>query len=84
MVASDDAVGAVPSAGPFLGRVTSFDPARGLGTVASDSGAVYGFHATAVVDGSRRVAVRARVAFTVGPGRRGCYEVRSLVPVPSD
>jgi cold shock CspA family protein len=77
------AVGPVPSAGPHLGRVTSFDPARGLGTVADDAGGEYGFHATAIADGSRRIEVGARVAFTVTPGHRGLYEARVLLPVPS-
>ena len=42
-------VGSVPSAGPHHGRVASFDPKRGLGAVADDDGASYGFHATAIV-----------------------------------
>ena len=73
--------GPVPSAGPRHGRVDSFDPGRGLGTVADDDGAAYGFHATAIADGSRRIDVGAEVTFTVAPGHRGLYEARSLVPV---
>jgi cold shock CspA family protein len=73
--------GPVPPAGPRHGRVASFDPARGLGTVAEGGGASYGFHATAIADGSRRIQVGARVTFTVGPGHRGLYEERSLVTV---
>jgi cold shock CspA family protein len=76
-----DAVGPVPPAGPLLGCVTAFDPARGLGAVADDAGVTYGFHATAVADGSRRIDVGTEVAFTVVPGHRGRYEARSLVPV---
>ncbi len=71
----------VPSAGPRHGRVASFDPARGLGTVTEDGGASYGFHATAIADGSRRIEVGTGVAFTVAPGHRGRYEARSLVAV---
>ncbi len=70
----------VPAAGPHHGRVASFDPARGLGTVLDDDGASYDFHATAIADGSRRIDVGTTVVFTVSPGRRGLYEARSLVP----
>jgi cold shock CspA family protein len=73
--------GPVPPAGPRHGRVASFDPARGLGTVTEDGGASYGFHATAIADASRRIQVGAEVTFTVGPGHRGLYEARSLVTV---
>ena len=72
-------VGPVPPAGPRHGRVASFDPARGLGTVAEDGGTTYGFHATAIADGSRRIPVGAEVTFAVAPGHRGLYEARSLV-----
>jgi len=74
--------GSVPSAGPHHGRVASFDPKRGLGAVADDDGSSYGFHATAIADGSRRISVDTTVVFTVTPGQRGLYEARSLVPVP--
>jgi cold shock CspA family protein len=73
--------GPVPSPGPHLGRVASFDPARGLGTVEDAGGTSYGFHATAIADGSRRIEVGTSVVFTVSPGGRGRYEARSLVPV---
>ena len=42
----------------------------------------YGFHATAIADGSRRIGVGTTVVFTVTPGHRGLYEARSLSPVP--
>ena len=73
--------GPAPAAGPLLGRVASFDADRGLGTVAAETGGEYAFHATAIADGSRRIEVGARVAFTVAPGRRGRYEACSVVPV---
>jgi cold shock CspA family protein len=75
--------GSVPAAGPHHGRVASFDPARGLGAVADDDGSSYDFHATAIADGSRRIAVGTTVVFTVTPGHRGRYEARSLLPVPA-
>jgi len=75
------AAGPVPAAGPHTGRVTSFDAARGLGTLRSEDGTTYGFHATAVADGSRTIDVGTEVTFTVAPGHGGHYEVRSLAPV---
>ena len=70
----------VPSAGPHHGRVASFDQARGLGEVRADDGTAFGFHATAIADGSRTIAVGTEVRFTVAPGHRGRYEARSLAP----
>jgi cold shock CspA family protein len=63
--------------------VASFDPARGLGAVEDDDGTTFGFHATAIADGSRRIDVGTAVVFTVTPGHSGLYEARSLVPVSS-
>ncbi len=74
-------VGSALSGGPRHGRVASFDRARGMGTVLDDSGASFGFHATAISDGTRDVAVGTVVAFTVSPGHRGRYEARWLVTV---
>jgi cold shock protein len=65
----------------LLGSVASFDPVRGLGTVTADDGGDYCFHATAIADGSRRILVGARVAFTVAPGRRGRYEADTVLPL---
>jgi cold shock CspA family protein len=73
--------GPVGVAGPHLGRVTSFDPTRGLGTVVDDDGAPFDFHATAIADGSRRIDVGTPVAFDVVPGHRGRDEARGLVAV---
>ena len=75
--------GPAAAAGPRHGRVTSFDAARGLGTVHDDAGPAYGFHATAIADGSRRIEVGAAVTFVVAPGHRGRYEARSVEPVPA-
>jgi cold shock CspA family protein len=75
--------GPVPSAGPHHGRVVSFDPIRGLGAVDDADGTRYGFHATAIADGTRRIGVGAAVVFTVAPGHRGLYEAWSLVPACS-
>jgi cold shock CspA family protein len=70
----------VPFAGAHRGRVASFDKARGLGTVTDDTGDAFGFHATAIADGSRTIEVGTEVAFVVTPGHRGRYEAGSLVP----
>jgi cold shock CspA family protein len=71
----------VPSSGPHHGRVASFDATRGLGVVDDAAGTSFDFHATAIADGSRRIATGTTVVFTVSPGHRGLYEARSLEPV---
>jgi cold shock CspA family protein len=58
--------------------VTSFDPRRGWGTVTDPEGAEFEFHATAIVDGSRRIEPGTSVVFDVVPGHRGRYEARGL------
>ena len=63
----------------MLGRVRSFDAARGRGELEATDGARYGFHATAIGDGTRRIEVGAAVAATLGPGHGGHYEARSVV-----
>jgi cold shock CspA family protein len=73
--------GPVPSSGPHRGRVASFDPRRGLGEVDDEDGTSYGFHATAIADGSRRIQVGAPVVFTISPGHGGLYEACSLTPI---
>jgi len=75
--------GPVPSTGPHRGCVASFDARRGLGSVEDEDGTEYGFHATAIADGSRRISVGTTVVFTVSPGHGGLYEARSLIPVAS-
>jgi cold shock CspA family protein len=59
--------------------VTTFDARRGWGTVTDSGGAEFEFHATAVVDGSRRIEPGTRVVFDVVPGHRGRYEARGLI-----
>jgi cold shock CspA family protein len=70
--------GPVPADRPFLGRVTSFDARRGLGVVTDVDGTEFDFHATAIADGSRAIAVGTEVTFVVVPGHRGRYEARAL------
>ena len=64
--------------------MTSFDARRGWGTVTDTEGAEFGFHATAIVDGSRQIDPGTVVSFSVSPGRRGRYEARGLIPVCPD
>jgi cold shock CspA family protein len=59
--------------------VTSYDGERGLGEVEADDGGVYGFHCTALADGSRQVDAGTRVAFLVVAGRSGEWEASSLL-----
>jgi cold shock CspA family protein len=55
--------------------------------VTDTQGAAFDFHATAIADGSRRIAVGTEVSFVVTPGHRGRYEARGLTrvgPPPED
>ena len=51
-----------------VGRVESFDAERGIGVVVDDAGEAFPFHATAIADGSRAIAVGAPVHFELAPG----------------
>jgi cold shock CspA family protein len=73
----------LPAAGPHLGRVATFDRARGLGRLEEADGTGYSFHATAIADGSRDIEVDVAVAFTVTPGHGGQFEARALTPTAS-
>jgi cold shock CspA family protein len=64
--------------GAHEGTVTAFDDARGLGEVTTDDGVTFPFHCTRIVDGSRTIAVGARVAFEVAPGHLGRWEAVAL------
>jgi cold shock CspA family protein len=73
----------VPSHRPVLGRVTSYDARRGLGTViaAGDAGIAFDFHATAIADGSRLIDPGTEVTFIVRSGRQGRYEAVGVTVV---
>ena len=75
--------GPVPSHRPFFGRVTSFDARRGIGTVTDAEGSAFDFHATAILDGSRRIEPGTEVSFVVTPGHRGRYEARGARSAPA-
>ena len=63
------------------GAVTTFDEAKGYGTVTDTSGDTWFFHCTAITGGSRTIEVGATVAFEVVPGGLGRYEAARLTPV---
>jgi cold shock CspA family protein len=60
------------------GRVTAFDERRGLGEIVSEDGRSFGFHATAIANGSRRIANEAAVEFDVEPGLPGRWEAARI------
>jgi cold shock CspA family protein len=45
------------------GKVTQFDPGRGLGTVTADNGTEYVFHVIEIADGTRSIDVGQIVRF---------------------
>lgn len=59
------------------GTVVAFDEARGLGTVSSGGGS-FPFHCTALVDGTRTVAVGTPVSFEVRPAGMGRWEATRI------
>lgn len=60
------------------GVVTAFDEARGDGEVTSDRGERLYLHCVSIADGSRRVALGARVAGVRRVGRRGADEIAAV------
>ncbi|MGZ4689223.1 MAG: cold shock domain-containing protein [Acidimicrobiia bacterium] len=62
------------------GVVVAFDEGRGLGEIEGADGARYGFHCTAIADGSRTIAVKAKVSFEVVPGQLGRWEAADIKP----
>jgi cold shock protein len=61
------------------GLVADFDDPRGLGTVVDADGGRFGFHCTAIVDGTRTIAVGTEVMFTTVAGHRGRMEATGIV-----
>jgi len=62
------------------GTITAFDEARGLGELEAD-GALYPFHCTAMIDGTRTIDVGARVTFGVRPAGMGRWEATAIEKV---
>ena len=59
------------------GTVVEFDEPRGLGTIEAD-GARYPFHCTAILDGTRTIAVGTTVSFELRPGGMGRWEATAI------
>jgi cold shock protein len=66
------------------GTVAAFDEHRGLGEVVTEAGERLSFHCTAIADGSRAIAVGARVAFDVVTGPLGTPEAGNVKPLGAD
>ncbi len=67
---------------PVVGSVVEFDDPRGLGTVEAGDGRRFGFHCTAITDGTRTIEVGRLVVFTIAPGRLGRFEAANVRPLP--
>lgn len=63
------------------GVVASFDDPRGIGVIRREDGTEYQFHCTAIVDGTRTIAVGAVVSFSVASGRMGQWEAVAITTV---
>jgi hypothetical protein len=59
------------------GTVVEFDEPRGLGVIESD-GVRYPFHCTAILDGTRTIAVDTPVTFEVRPAGLGRWEATAV------
>jgi len=60
------------------GHVAAYDARRGLGIIARDDGHQFGFHCTAITDGTRDIPVGATVTFRVVPGHLGAWEAATI------
>ena len=61
-----------------MGIVVEFDLDRCLGVVQGDEGDRFAFHGTALIDGTRNVAIGTKVRFVTAPGHLGKLEARDL------
>jgi cold shock CspA family protein len=64
------------------GRVRSFDERQGVGEIVSEDGTAFGFHSTAIADGSRKIAEGAPVEFDVEAGLLGRWEAARIEELP--
>lgn len=67
-----------PEFGTGGGVVADFDKAAGLGTITGDDGKRYGFHCTAIADGTRDIEVGTQVTFTIAAGHNGKLEATQI------
>jgi cold shock CspA family protein len=68
----------VPDDTGSYGRVDGYDPVRGWGTIVADDGERLGFHCTQIADGTRTIAVGARVRYQRLPAHLGRWEAGSV------
>ena len=59
------------------GTVVAFDEPRGLGEIEAD-GVRYPFHCTAILDGTRSIAVGAEIGFEIRPAGMGRWEATAI------
>jgi cold shock CspA family protein len=64
----------------MTGTVSAFSEDRGLGEITADDATVYPFHCTTIADGTRTIAVGARVVFAIVPGFLGRWEAAGIRP----
>jgi cold shock CspA family protein len=64
------------------GRVTAFDERRGVGEIVGQEGTAFGFHSTAIADGTRRIGEGAPVEFDVEAGLLGRWEAARIEKLP--
>ncbi len=62
--------------------MVEYDDHKGYGWVEADDGRRFFLHCSAIADGSRAIAVGARVEFEVAPGHLGRWEARAVSPLP--
>jgi cold shock CspA family protein len=60
------------------GKVSAFDQKRGRGEITAVDGRAYGFHSTAIADGTRNIAVGTEVEFEVVPAQLGTWEAAAV------
>lgn len=69
-----------PATTAAVGVIVAFDDAVGLGELATASGATLPFHCTSIADGTRTIAIGARVRF-VERSKLGRTEAAAVAPV---
>ena len=60
------------------GKVRAFDERRGVGEIEADDGTTLPFHATAIADGTRRIAPGTSVEFDIVAGPPGHWEAAAI------
>lgn len=79
--AGDPYSGGGEPASPRRGVVMEFDERRGIGVITDPDGTRHGFHCTAIVEGSRTIAVGTPVGYSLREGPLGREEATAIVPV---